>query len=56
MGGCDCKDCKDKKQAKLEAIDSVEKKIDEKFKKGMYTVGLPKAKIKEAIEEARKEV
>ena len=56
MSACDCKECQLKKQAKLDVLDSVERKIDEKLKKGLYPVGIPKSKVKEAIDEVRKEV
>lgn len=56
MNGCDCKECKDKQMAMLSGIELAQKKIDEKFRKGMYTVGLPKQKILEAINEAKLEV
>lgn len=54
--GCDCKECQDKRAAKLEGIELVETKIEEEFKRKLYSMGMPKAKIKGLIEQAKNEV
>lgn len=54
--GCDCQECKNKRAYRLEGISIAEASINEKFKKGLYTVGLPRAVIKEALEKAKGEI
>lgn len=52
--GCDCEKCKMKKKYRLEGIELVERKFAED--KGLYTMGVPKAKIKEIINSAKVDV
>jgi len=54
--GCDCEKCKAKRKYRLEGINLVEKKIEENLKKNIYTMGIPKAKILDAINQAKEEV
>ena len=53
---CGCKECMDKKKYRLEGINLVEQKIEENLKKNIYTMGIPKAKITDAINQAKEEV
>jgi hypothetical protein len=62
--GCDCEKCKEhnerllnvKRKYRLEGINLVEQKIEENLKKTLYTMGIPKAKILDAINRAKEEV
>jgi hypothetical protein len=54
--GCDCKDCVMKRKAMIDAVNIVEKKIDEELRKGMYPMGVPKIKLKIILDEARREI
>lgn len=54
--GCDCDKCKLRRKYKLAGITAVERKIEEKFNKSMYSMGMPKATLKSIIESAKEEV
>lgn len=54
MDQCDCADCKSKRKVALDTIMSIESKIAQVRKKGIYPMGLPHAKLHEILEEAKK--
>jgi hypothetical protein len=54
--GCDCEKCKSKKKYRLEGIERVEKNLELEYKKNIYTMGVPKSKIKAIIEQSKEEV
>jgi hypothetical protein len=54
--GCDCEKCKLKRKYRLEGVTLVEQKIEEKFSKSMYSMGMPKTVLKSIIESAKEEV
>lgn len=53
---CGCKECMDRRKNRLEGISLVERKIEEKMKKNIYSLGMPKSTLKEIIESAKEEV
>ena len=54
--GCECADCKKKQKAQVEVLNKLEARIDEECKKNLYTVGIPRSKIKILLDEVRRDL
>lgn len=53
---CECASCADKRKAGLSVIELTEKKFAELYKKNIYSLGVPKAKIQEILNQVKEEV
>jgi hypothetical protein len=54
--GCKCEECKSKRQAANKIVDLIDQKIKAAKAKGLYPVGIPMAKLKEILDETRREI